>query len=360
MESFQKFQDDNIEVKSYIDKKTILQYISEEDLFEHILGFVPKEYDYICSPLREDNNPGAFFQRGLYSNKLLFIDYADSYNNTYDCFAFIQRYYKLPDFYQTLQFIQHNIIEKQKLEKTVTQNISTKDVSRKKAELIIEARPFNKTDGLYWGKFGISKKNLMDDKVFPVQKIFLKNGRKGDKSIPVYTKCYAFTDFKENRKKLYFPYKKGKFRFLSTCTRNDVDVEKINRNSKQLVISKSYKDCRVLRNLGVNTLWFQNEGAFPENLQEIIEGFEDVAIFFDNDNPGINAAMKLESLINNSFRHVARTVHFETKLLEKGIKDPADMYSKMGVEKLEHFLSSNNIIYETNRCDTQQLETNSA
>lgn len=347
MEDFHKFQNDNIEVKSYIDKKKILQYISEEQLFEHVLGFIPKEYDYICSPLRVDNNPGAFFQRGLHSNKLLFIDYADSFCTSYDCFAFIQRYHNLPGFPETLQFIQSNIIEKKNLEKITT--ISSREETQKKAaELIVESRPFNKTDGIYWSKFGISKKNLIDDKVLPVQKIFLKNGRKGSKTIPVYTKCYAFTGFPENRKKLYFPYKKGRYRFLSTCTRNDIKTENMDRTTKQLVISKSYKDYRVLKNLNVNNIWFQNEGAFPENLQEIVEGFEDVVIFFDNDEAGINAANKLNSLINNS-----RVVHFDITLLEKGIKDPADMYAKKGVEALKSFLLQNNIIYETNRPNPQ-------
>lgn len=352
MENFNQFQDDNIEVKSYIDKKTILQYVSEEQLFEHVLGFIPKEYDYICSPLRVDNNPGAYFQRGLHSNKLLFVDYADSFCNTYDCFAFIQRYYNLSGFFETLQFIQHHIIEKNNLEKTHINLSSKVENQRKSAELIIETRPFNRTDGIYWDKFGISKGNLMDDKVFPVQKIFLKNGRKGNKTIPVYTKCYAFTDFPENRKKLYFPYKKGRYRFLSTCTRNDVNTENMDRTTKQLVISKSYKDYRVLKNLGVNNIWFQNEGAFPENLQEIVEGFKDVVIFFDNDEAGINAANKLNLLINNS-----RVVHFDTALLAKGIKDPADMYASKGVEALKSFLLQNNIIYETNRPNSQQLET---
>lgn len=338
MEDFQKFQNDNIEIKSYIDKKTVLQYISEEQLFEHILGFIPKEYDYICSPLRVDNNPGAFFQRGLHSNKLLFIDYADSFCTSYDCFAFIQRYYNLPGFYATLQFIQHNIIEKKNLEKIIQPNCSKEETQKKAAELIVESRPFNRTDGVYWDKFGISKKNLIDDKVLPVQKIFLKNGRKGNKIIPVYTKCYAFTGFPENRKKLYFPYKKGRYRFISTCTRNDVNTENIDRTSKQLVISKSYKDFRVLKNLNVNNIWFQNEGAFPENLQEIVGDFEDVVIFFDNDEAGLKAADKLNLLINNS-----RVVHFDTALLARGIKDPADMYSRKGVEALKNFLLQNNI-----------------
>ena len=353
MEDFHQFQSDNIEIKSYIDKKDILQYISEEQLFEHVLGFEPKEYDYICSPLREDNNPGAFFQRGLYSNRLLFIDYADSYNTSYDCFAFIQRYYKLEGFYQTLQFIKQHIIEKQQLEKTLAVTDSKKEIPKKHAELLVEVRPFNRTDGIYWSKFGISKRNLIDDKVFPVQKVFLKNGRKGDKMIPIYTKCYAFTNFQDNRKKLYFPYKKGRFRFLSTCTRNDVNIENMDKSSKQLVISKSYKDNRVLKNLGVNAIWFQNEGAFPENLQEIVDGFEDVVIFFDNDVPGINAANKLETLINNSIKNIARVVHFDVALLTTGIKDPADMYAIRGVDELKKFLLQNNILYETNRCNPQ-------
>ena len=28
-------------------------------------------------------------------------------------------------------------------------------------------------------------------------------------------------------------------------------------------ITKSYKDCRVLRNLGLNSIWLQNEVAIP-------------------------------------------------------------------------------------------------
>ena len=351
-DSYQKYQDDNIEVKGYIDKNKILQYISEEQIYEYVLGFLPKEFDYICSPLRIDNNPGAFFQRGLYSDKLLFIDYADPSCTHNDCFSFIQRYYNLTDFYETLKFIQQNIIEKNGFKKGFIQKETKQKTQKKPAEIRIETRPFNYTDGLFWSRFGISRENLIKDKVFAVQRIFLKNGRKGDRNIPVYTKCYAFTNFKDNRKKLYFPYKKGKYRFLSTCTRNDVNIDEISKDTNQLVISKSYKDNRVLKNLKVNSIWFQNEGAFPDNLQDIVKDFEDVVVFFDNDNPGIAAAEKLVTLIND-YSNKARMVYLDKELLSQGIKDPADLYSKKGIDYLTEFLLNNNIRYETNRHNSQ-------
>ena len=43
-----------------IDKETILKYMSEEEIFESILGFLPVEHEYICSPLREDDPEAVY------------------------------------------------------------------------------------------------------------------------------------------------------------------------------------------------------------------------------------------------------------------------------------------------------------
>lgn len=345
MDNIYNFQTDNIEVKSFIDKKTIFKYITEEQIFAYILGFEPKEFDYICSPLREDRNPGAFFQRGLHSNRLLFMDYADPSKVCYDCFDFIKKYFNLPDFYSALKFVKENIIERKGFTEPIKkiEKEAPKPVKRETL-LNIEARPFNATDGVFWGSFGISRENLIEDKVFAVNKIFLRNGRKGNRDIPVYTKCYAYTDFPDNRKKLYFPHKKGSKRFLSTCKRSDITTRNIDRSKSQIVISKSYKDNRVLRNYGANAIWFQNEGSVPENLEEILEGFDDIIVFFDNDLPGITAGKKIVDIINNSFgKTIARSLFLEKDLLSKGVKDPADMYAKLGKESLYHFLEQNGI-----------------
>ena len=340
------FENDNIEVKGYIDKRSILRYITEEEIFKYVLKFEPKEFDYICSPLRQDRNPGAFFQRGLYSNKLLFVDWADPYSTHYDCFEFIKRYFKLPNFYSTLKFINQNIVTSKEIirhEVIVPEKVVREE--RKPIEIVIEARPFNHTDGLFWGKYGISRDNLKEDRVFAVSKMKIVNSRKGDKEIILYTKCYAYTDFAENRKKLYFPYKKGHNRFLSTCTKNDI-ITKHLIDVTQLLITKSYKDYRVLRNLGANVVWFQNEGMFPENLMDIVHNYKEVIVFFDNDSTGLQAGEKLVNLIGSK----ARKTFLPIPLLEKGIKDASDMYFHKGVDELRLFLTKNKVfLYESIR-----------
>lgn len=339
MENLFDFQDDNIEVNNYIDKNGILKYITEEEIFEYVLKFKPNEFDYICSPLREDRNPGAYFQR--YNNKLLFIDWADPFCTHYNCFDFIKRYYHLSDFYTVLKFIEDNIINKREIKSRVEEK-KGEEVKRK-AEILIETRPFNNTDGLYWSKYGISKKNLIQDKVFAVSKVRVKN--KKDREFPVYTKCFAYTNFPEGRKKLYFPFKKGRGRFLSTCTKNDINTDHLIK-VPQLVITKSYKDYRVLRNLGTNVIWFQNEGAFPDNLKEITSGYKEVVVFFDNDNKGIVAANNLIKEIGET----SRKIHLSISLLEQGIKDASDMWLHKGENELKLFLIKNKIkLYESIR-----------
>ena len=51
---------DDIEVKKFLDKDKILEIVSEEDIFEMIFGFKPKEFDYVTSPFRQDNKPGCW------------------------------------------------------------------------------------------------------------------------------------------------------------------------------------------------------------------------------------------------------------------------------------------------------------
>lgn len=342
MENIFGYQTDEIEVKGFINKETILQYVTEEQIFSHILGFEPKEYDYICSPLREDKNPGAFFQRGVHSGRLLFMDFADSFQTCYDCFDFVKRYYGLNSFYDTLKFVKQVIIEGQGITRKAVKKPSAIKQSRKTVQIEIEARPFNDTDGLFWNRYGISRKNLIDDKVFAVNRILLKNSKTGNKNSPVYTKCFAYTDFPDGRKKLYFPYKRGRNRFLTTCRRSDIITRNIDSFKKQLVISKSYKDDRVLRNYGANSIWLQNEGSVPNNLEEITRGFEDVVIFFDNDIPGISAGEKITDIVK-SFGIQARQVYLEKALLKEGVKDPSDMYYKKGKKALYKFLGENNI-----------------
>lgn len=338
---------DNIEVTGYIDKKYILSNFKEEDIFELVFGFKPIEFQYITSPFRVDNNPGCWFERSLHSDKLLFIDYADPLFNKQDCFDCVKRYFKLPNFYSTLLFIENNLNNKKLVNKNYNkEKVSFTPKEKKKIDIYIKPRNFNQADKLTWFKYGITRKHLIEDKVIPTSRYVLTNTKKGDISFNVYTCCYAFCEFDDNRKKLYFPYRKGKRRFITNCNQNDIGGLKTLQDTEQVVITKSYKDCRVLRNQGVNCIWFQNEGMLPskEILKSVFKNFIDIVIFFDNDNTGLLASDKAVVYIKEVFPNKKiRKVYFDENLLNEKIKDSSDAYFYKGKNFLIDFLKTNKI-----------------
>lgn len=337
---------DNIEVVGYIDKNYILSCFREEEIFKLVFGFEPVEYQYTTSPFRMDNNPGCWFERSLHSNKLEFIDYADPLFNKQDCFSCVKRFFKLPNFYSTLVFIQKSLKDRVNIERKCEYLAISTPKEKKKVEIYIKPRNFIQSDKLVWFKYGITRKQLTEDKVIPVSKYVMTNTKKGTIIFDTYTHCYSFSEFEGNRKKLYFPYKTGKRRFITNCNQNDIGGLNNIVKGKQLVITKSYKDCRVLRNQGVNCIWFQNEGMFPnkEILKDIIKDFKDIIIFFDNDETGLIASDKAVEYISKIVpKTKVRKIYLDEELLCEKIKDSSDAYYYKGKEYLINFLKKNKI-----------------
>ena len=90
--------------------------------------------------------------------------------------------------------------------------------------------------------------------------------------------------------------------------------------NKTIVITKSYKDARVLRNYNINAIWFQNEGMLPstEILVEILNKNNKIIIWYDNDNAGKIASEKIKNKILKIF-NAEITLFFCTVH-----KDPSD------------------------------------
>lgn len=342
--------DDNIQTKDFIDKNTILKYVSEEDIFELVFGFKPKEFDYVTSPFREDNDAGCCFQ---YSNSgnLKFIDFGSQYyvNNikmiSINCFDAVKLHFKLSNFYETLQFIKSHLIDGKKLPKK--DNVVLKKTIKKEVEIIFEAREFDFRDKQFWKKYNISKQNLIDDKVFAVERFIMYNCKNGEYYTRPQDICYAHTDFDNNRKKLHRPLQIGKNRFITNCNQNDIyGIKHLINFGDRLIITKSYKDYRVLKNQGLNVIAFQNEGMKPVNdiLLPICHRFEKITVFFDNDNVGIESGKTLSDYINSYFPNKSNHIHLEIELLQSNISDPSDLIYKKGEKTLIEFLKVNNLL----------------
>lgn len=343
---------DNLGARGYISKAKILDYVSQEDIFSLVFGFKPVEFEYVKSPFREDDSPGCWFE--YYNGKLLFKDFGNQSRvgkikmTFIDCFDAVQVRYNLSNYYQTLAFIKKHLIEGKNLplrEHKLQQKSSKKEA----VQVLIKARTFDKRDKEFWSKYSISRQNLIDDKVFPTIAVKLLNSKNGDTSFATRDISYAFTDFNFGRKKVYRPNQKGGSRFISNCKADDIgNINQLKPYGKQLIITKSYKDCRVLRNHGLNSVWFQNEGMRPsiKSTIDLCKRFEEVIIFYDNDEAGIKASNKISNEINIMLPNKSRGLYLPTSLNTEGVSDSSDYVVHSGHNALRQFLTNNNIKYE--------------
>lgn len=344
------YSSDKTEERGFISIKKLLTYVSEEDIFEWIFGYKPVEYEYVTSPFREDKSPGCWFE--YYKGSLRFIDFANKrmVGNirlvSFDCFNVVQVYYNLPNLFQTLKFIKQHLIDGKNLPKREVQEISKDKTTKKDVELYVRARNFDIRDKNYWSKYQISSQNLIEDRVFPITYIKMLNTKNGDVSFNTSDISYVYTDFLDRRKKVYRPKQKGSKRFVSNCKTDDIgNINQLKPYGNQLVITKSYKDCRVLRNQGLNSVWFQNEGMrpSPKNLINLCKRFEEVIVFYDNDEAGITASDKISKEINIMLPNKSRSLYLPVILQSEGISDPSDLIAEKGLDALTQFLIQNNI-----------------
>ena len=328
------FTSDSVDRRGFIDKKTILESVTQEEIFQLVFGYLPVEFEYVKSPFRRDNNASCWFE--YHGNKLRFNDFGNSFvwNNivmmNIDCFDAVQVYYNIPNFYLTLQFINSKLIEGKPVLPRLPEPKYNKDI-KQRVKLLIESRQYSIYDKNFWDPYEIRKENLIEDKVFAVKRVYALNTKRGNIVSNCSDIAYSYNEFLDGRKKLYFPHREGKRRFLTNCTKEDIGgVNTLVPYGKSLIITKSYKDCRVLRNNGRHAVWFQNEGMIPSdsNLSLLVKHFANVTVWFDNDQTGIKASRKVTDRINSIYPGKAKELYLPEMALSIGIKDPSDCIAK--------------------------------
>lgn len=343
----------DIAITGYIDKNQILKFVSEQEIFKLVFGYEPQEYDYVVSPFRKDTNPGCWFSYSL-SGKLRFTDFGSPiYMNgvkmiSIDCFDAVQYYFKLPNLYQTLRFIKTHLIDGKNLKERPKEE--SRPVKEKEKTLIrFVPRDFTLADKKYWfDRYQIHKESLIQDKIFPVEKYAVI---KQDREPLIFRSnhiTYAINNFSSGNVKLYAPLRRDKFKFISNCVGNDIGGDDFkNIEGETLIITKSYKDYRVLKNQGIkHCIYFQSESMFPELhlILVMIKNYNKIVVLFDNDTVGLESAEKLSNLINSIFPNRSVFISVPIALQAKGIKDPSDIIHKKGRKSLLEFLNYHSLL----------------
>lgn len=282
----------------------LLQKITAEEIFQWIFKEDINLTDRYLSPFRKDNTPNCRFEERI-DGTLLFVDFGER-NHTgrthRTCWGAVMDLHKcnLPT---ALKLICNHF----GLSQNPVDYIAIKTEVKSQSDIKIyptiinwDGRPIEKKDKLFWSKFIITPQDLQEDYVGIVDRIHI-DSKKGRRSFSPMSICYAYNF--AHHVKLYQPYNDPAYKWISNCDQNDIgNLENIPIVGDELIISKAYKCHRVIRNIGFGlkaVIWFQNEGCIPHAkiLLDLTQRFKLITIFYDNDQPGREAAEKLKTVI---------------------------------------------------------------
>ena len=312
-----------------ITPEQLLQKVDQAKVFEWILGRPVIFGEYYKSPFRENPRARCYFLERE-DGTILFIDFGDARATHRSCLRMVMDSQTPPlNLSQAIEAIcvQFGLSKNSADYKPMKQFVVEENV-KSKTTIKYLSKPFDKRDIKYWNQFLITTENLIEDNVFSVRK-YTKLNKKG-----VYTKyvnglCYSI-DFLVHVK-LYMPY--DKMRFITNCDEDDVgNIDNLSHWGEKLIVSKSYKDHRVIRNVldFHDVIWLMNEGCSPNDyiLKNLLSRFENIIIFFDNDIPGLRAGYKLRNkLLSLSPSH---KIYIRYIPIQLPYKDAGELVSKEG------------------------------
>jgi len=271
-----------------IDKKFILDRLSQEEIFERFLGIPFDTTEKYTSPFREDRNPTCTFKRNP-NGVVTFIDWSGDFLG--NCFDAVIRIYGC-SFWDACKIIakEFDLVDGLKVgdldRKPKAYEHAEKDITTIKTKW----RRYENSDLSYWSAYGIHPATLRTYNVGPVafawvnEKLIYSN-RKGDP-------CYGY--FFNGEYKLYFPLRE-EWRFLGNFAGLQ-GYDQLPDTGDLLVITKSLKDVMFLHQMGIAAVAPSSESTTisKEQYQELSKRFKLLVSLYDHDTTGVRSATQME------------------------------------------------------------------
>lgn len=308
------------------------------ELWSYVLGFNAELDKLFCSPFRTDRNPGC--RLSVVGEYVRLSDYADPYRHQKNVFQIVQ-HERNCTFEEALVFLSKKV----KLTNTQSENNILKKYNQ---QFLIKSHPFLNKEGkiafteehaLYWYQYGVTTQQLLTDYVFPIKAFQLGKGGYHNIIIPKdITFSYYFKSAKHQ--KIYRPKQQSPYKWTTNCDEQDIWFWSQQDFGKDyLIVTKSYKDARILKNLGYNVIAVQSESSYlPDNHVKYLERkYSKIFVLFDNDEEGVNWVLKHQEKYNNA----TNTLKFIPTWYDISLpKDTGDIYSLLGKETVLHELKN--------------------
>lgn len=331
------------------DKYKELKFATDTDILECISDYNIFKYYYpefqpnvsVKSPLRKDDNPSfSIFWSSRY-NRLFFKDFATGMRG--DVFVFLSKYLNLeyPNVMSRIVF-DFNLTDKfatiynkkfRKSKPVIYSDDYIDTIKKDTVNIQVKLRGWNKSDIEFWGTYGVSESTLKKYRVIPISFIFLN-----DAIIKADKLSYAYVEYKDEllRYKIYQP-KSDKMKWVNNLVEGTLSGwTQMPETGDYLIITSSLKDAMCVHDIGFkNVLAPQTENyIFKPHIVEILKSrFKNIYIFYDNDDPGINASKKMA--VKYGFKEIFTGIN--------SLKDASDYYKEKG-EALLYWLIKSQLV----------------
>jgi len=291
---------------SPLTKEWILERVSDSEVFMHYYGKF--QLNKQCKDaFSKDNNPSATFFIGQ-SGEIVYHSFKS--NESYNCFSFVRRLYQC-NYDRALTIIAETFglidtktsiaspklcLEARELDRTIKKDVLIQFTKS-------EWKPFLGSPFSYWVDYDYSKKELIDNNIFNVDRLFL-NKRE------IYNKSgeprFAYVESEPGGAdlvKIYMPLAKGGMKWLSTFPLDrPFGIHLLPGKSDVLIITKSKKDMVLFKRVFTDVIGLQNESLGALNMDTIKylkSKYKSIVLCLGCDPHGHGITLQLQKRIGN-------------------------------------------------------------
>ena len=328
--------------KTKLTPESVLDKISEYDIFRFYMPTQDWKVNKVTySPFRQENNPS--FVIGNKRGFITFIDFADT-NKRGNCFDFVKVLYNLSTFDDVLKLIDKDFglgiwTGKATEEyKKITSAYKQPELEKRYSVIQVTTRKFTKSELDYWNLYHQDIQDLRDNNIYSIKNVFLNKSKFSIKSTDL-TFGYLYEG---QYWKIYRPFADKKSKWVP----NNVPITTMDgkldiTNCDIAFINKSKKDYMVMKKIFPCCCAVQNEGigCFSHENVEFLKANSDRQILsFDSDVTGVANSQQITKLFDFGYANVPR------KYLAEGIKDWADLAKAHGLQAIEDYLKTKNLM----------------
>lgn len=313
-----------------LELEDILEKVSDYEIYRYYIGHDFTIGKTFCSPFRKETDP-SFSIIVSKLDRLHHLDYADS-SKRGDCIDFVCQLHMGMTYNRALKMVARDLGIRESPQGD-GERVSVERREKKETLIQVVTRRFDTADLKYWGDYHITAKELKDNDVYVVKKLYVNRDR-----IMIPSTELVFGYLMEDKWKIYRPFAEKKHKWLSNIPHNYISgFNRIINNCEKGVITKAKKDEMVLAKFLPNVASVQSESEISiskENIDLITSACKNTYLNFDSDDVGVQACKYYNQF---GFKWINCPKGYNTPE-GKMIKDFADLAKYHGLETvINHF-----------------------